>query len=189
MPREPLALLLSLLIIDIFSRWGYLSFYHCPWEAPQLTIPTQYSEKEAGILYSVSSMSCSIHVFSWEEKVCFLREKGRISIAKQSIEQNNTGRMWAFEKVICTKWPLNLALFEWLGRCLSATLTHTQSNVTNIPPPEDTGYWKHPLQLAVIMVYITLTEQCHFNHKNLHLYYIIGRLGTWIALFCADVTA
>lgn len=111
MPGGPPALLLSLLIIDIFSRWGYLSFYHCLWEAPQLTIPIQYSEKETGILHFVSSMPCSIHVSSWEKKVCFLRETGRISIAKQSIEQNNTGWMWAFEKMICTKWPLNLTLF------------------------------------------------------------------------------
>lgn len=183
MPGGPPALLLSPLIIDIFSRWGYLSLYRCPWEALQLTITIQFSEKEAGILYSASSMSCSIHVSSWEEKVCFLREKGRISIAKESIEQNNTGWMWAFEKVICTKWPFKSHSFlNDLGSAIQYTEQCDQY-------PSSRGHWILEASTAADSdksVRITLPEQCHFNHKNLHLYYIIGRLGTWITLFSAD---
>lgn len=62
-------------------------------------VPTQNLEEQAGILHRVSSIACSIHVSSWVEKVCFLREEGGISI----IEQNNKGWMWALEKVIFTK--------------------------------------------------------------------------------------
>lgn len=130
---------------------------------------TIFWERSWVFLLCVSSVPCSIHFPSWEEKkkVCFLRVKGRISIAKQSIEQNNMGWMWAFEKVICTKWPLILALFFWMTWDVSFnhTKVHTEQCTQYPSSVEDPGCWKHP-QLTAIMLHITLTEQCHFIHKH-----------------------
>lgn len=95
--------------------------------------------EKAGILHCASSMPCSIHVSSWEEKVCFLREKGKISIAKQSIGQNNTGWMWAFEKVICTKWPLKLTLF--LNDLGGAFQPHLSTHRAMRPISSSRGHW------------------------------------------------
>lgn len=79
----------------------------------------------------------------------------------------------------------SLSFFKWLGKCRSATLVHTEQ-CDQCPPSR--GRWiLEAFSAADSDNGITLTEQCHFNQNNLHFYYIIGILGIWIVLFCADV--